>query len=129
MGNISRSLIARMAAVLVLGLTPVGHAQDSHSGGHTSGGSSGHNDGHAGGGKGPQYMGGDRGSGHSSQTHKGGTHHHDSSTTGSKTVEDKIFSSGRGKGGPKFMGGKAAEGGTGHESGGDHHDGGTEHSH
>jgi hypothetical protein len=67
--------------------------------------------------------GGDHGSGHSSQSHKGGSHHHDGETGGSKSIEGKVFDDGgRGKG-PKYMGGKTGTGGT------DHHDGGTEHTH
>lgn len=78
-------------------------AEDSHTdGGHTDGG---HSDGHGGKGKGPKYMGG-----HSSQVHKGGSHHHDGTSGGSKSTEDKIFH--------------------GHESDSGHdEDGGTEHSH
>ena len=81
---------------------------------HDEGGES---SGHSGGkGKGPKYMGGDRGSSHSSESHKGGSAHHDSSAGGSKSVEGKIF---HGKSG-------------GHDEGGtdgSHDDGGTEHTH
>lgn len=81
------------------------YAADSHDDGHSSG--------HTGGGKGkgPKYMGGDRGSSHSSSSHKGGSSHHDSSSGGSKSVEGKIFHATSG----------------GHEDG--HDEGGTEHSH
>jgi hypothetical protein len=77
------------------------YAADSHDDGHSSG--------HTGGGKGkgPKYMGGDRGSSHSSSSHKGGSSHHDSSSGGSKSVEGKIF----------------------HAKSGGHEDEGTEHSH
>jgi hypothetical protein len=86
-----------VASGLALTMAPV--AQAAHDEGHTD---DGHTDG--GKGKGPKYMGGN-----SSQVHKGGSHHHDSSTGGSKATEDKIFH--------------------GHESDGGHDDGGTEHSH
>ncbi|MDP1928004.1 MAG: hypothetical protein Q8K62_05775 [Thiobacillus sp.] len=45
---------------------------DSHSSGHTSGGK----------GKGPKYMGGDRGSSHGSSAHKGGSSLHVGSVGG-----------------------------------------------
>jgi hypothetical protein len=78
-----------------------GHT-DSHSEGHTSGGK----------GKGPKYMGGgDRGSSHSSVSHKGGSSHHDGSKGGSKSTESKVFHSEPG----------------GHDT--SHEDGSTEHSH
>jgi len=103
-----------MAAGLAAG-GAAGYAAESHTDSHS--------DGHSGGkGKGPKYMGGD--TSHSSQTHKGGSHHHDTGEGGSKSVEGKIFTSdegSRGKG-PKYMGGKT--GGT------DHHEGETdEHTH
>jgi hypothetical protein len=73
-----------LATGLAMGSMAV-YAADSHSDG-------GHSDGHSGGkGKGPKYMGGDRGTSHSSSSHKGGSSHHDSSEGGSKSVEDKIF--------------------------------------
>ena len=82
-----------------------------------------HETGHSGSkGKGPKYQGGDRGSAHSSESHKGGSSHHDGDAGGSKSVESKVFDEG-GKGkGPKYMGGKAGEVETSHE-------GGTEHTH
>ena len=89
-----------LAAGLAMG-SAASHAADSHTDGHT--------DSHASGGKGkgPKYMGGDRGSSHSSESHKGGSAHHDSSAGGSKSVEGKIF----------------------HGKSGGHDDGGTEHTH
>lgn len=82
---------------------------------HDEGGES--SSGHSGGkGKGPKYMGGDRGSSHGSSAHKGGSSHHDGSAGGSKSAESKIF---HGKSG-------------GHDEGGTdggHVDGGTEHTH
>ena len=71
---------------------------------------------HSGGkGKGPKYMGGDRGSSHGSSAHKGGSSHHDGSEGGSKSAESKIF---HGKSG----------GSGGHDDGG-HEDGGIEPAH
>lgn len=110
----SRFVLALVAAsglsLAVSGAALAAEEHSSHESGHSSGGSKG---------KGPKYMGGD--TSHSTQTHKGGSHHHDTGEGGSKSVEGKIFSSdegGRGKGGPKYMGGKT--GGT------DHHEGETE---
>jgi len=80
---------SKWAAVTLLaaGLAVGGgaYAADEHAEGHSSG--------HSGGGegKGPKYMGGDRGSSHSSESHKGGSAHHDSTGGGSKSVENKIF--------------------------------------
>lgn len=92
-----------LAAGLTVGIA-ASYAAESHTDGHSSGESGGK-------GKGPKYMGGDRGSCHSSESHKGGSAHHDSSGGGSKSTESKIF---HGKSG---------------EKGGDHEDAGTEHSH
>jgi hypothetical protein len=106
MSRLSKSVKALVIATgLVLAVMPPAQAaEDSHSGGHTDGG---HSDGHSGDeggkGKGPMYMGGN-----SSQAHKGGSHHHDGTSGGSKSTEDKIFH--------------------GHESETESHDGGTEHS-
>lgn len=111
MRGAGRCMIALVVAVgFSVGAAPVVHAADSHTShtdGHTSGG----------GGKGPKFMGGDRGSGHSSQTHKGGSHHHDGGSGGSKSVEHKIFSSDIGHAGGVPAGGT------------DHHDSGVEHAH
>lgn len=52
------------------------------------------------------HAGGERGSSHSAQTHKGGSHGHTESSAGSKALEDKVFNQQTGHGkGPKFMGG------------------------
>lgn len=117
-GRIAIALAA--GAALTFGVGATVNAADAHTGGHTSAGETAHSDS---GKKGPKYMGGGRGSEHSSQVHEGGTHHHDSGSAGSKSVERRIFSSdigGKGKG-PKYMEGGAA--------GTDHRDGETEHTH
>jgi hypothetical protein len=94
--------IVLLSAGLATG-SVIAYAADSHDDGHSSGHTSG------GKGKGPKYMGGDRGTAHTSSSHKGGSSHHESSTGGSKSVESKVFH------------GKSGAGG--------HEDEGTEHSH
>lgn len=83
------SRIGKMGVVLLLSLAlalagTASYAAEDHTDSHAEG--------HSGGkGKGPKYMGGDRGSSHTSETHKGGTSHHDSSEGGSTSLEDTIF--------------------------------------
>ena len=133
----SIGLTLAVILVLTFGMRAAAFAADSHTGGHSSGGSSGgshtsssgghtsettHSDGHDAdsGKRGPKYQGGGRGTEHSSQVHKGSSHH-DSGSAGSKAVESRIFSSeigGRGRG-PMYT-----EGGT---AGTDSHDSGAEH--
>lgn len=96
-----RTLISLLLSAMLAAGTGVAAAA------HDEGGHTGHSGGHKG--KGPKYQGGDHGSGHSSQAHKGGSHHHDGDSGGSKAMENKVF---KGHGGKK---------GSGHE--------GTEHSH
>lgn len=67
--------------------TPVSvNAADDHGTDHHSGSS-----GHTGGGKGPKYMGGQKGESHSHEGHTGGPHQGGPSRGGSKHTEDKIF--------------------------------------
>lgn len=87
----------KIGAVMLLsvGLALAGttcYAAETSSDSHTDSHSDSHADGDSGGkGKGPKYMGGDRGSSHSGSSHSGGSSHHDTSDGGSKTLEDTVF--------------------------------------
>ena len=77
---------------MLLAASGFAQTHDDHGGTDDHSGSSGHSGG-GGKGKGPKYMGGQKGESHSHEGHSGGSSSHKGGTSrgGSKHTEDKIF--------------------------------------